>query len=79
VSVRRRHGQTGRGTAPAPAPGSTGRLVAVAVLAFLLFTYPFVAVFDVPARVLGLPVLWAYLLTAWAAVIALVAWLSRRS
>lgn len=57
---------------------TTGRLVAVAVLAFVLFTYPFVAVFDVPARVLGVPVLWAYLLTAWAAVIALVAWLSRR-
>jgi hypothetical protein len=57
--------------------GSTGRLVAVAVLAFLLFNHPFLAVFDVPARVLGVPVLWAYLLGIWAAVIALAAWVSR--
>jgi hypothetical protein len=51
--------------------------VAVAVLAFLLFNHPFLAVFDVPARVLGVPVLWAYLLGIWAAVIALAAWVSR--
>ncbi len=56
---------------------STARLVALAVLAFLLFNQPFLAVFDVPARVLGVPVLWAYLLGVWAAVIALVAWVSR--
>jgi hypothetical protein len=51
----------------------SARLAAVAVLAFLLFGWPFLAVFDVPGRVLGVPVLWAYLLLAWAAVIALVA------
>jgi hypothetical protein len=60
------------------ARGAMGeRLVAVAVLAFLLFNYPLLALFDVPARVLGVPLLWAYLMTAWAAVIALVAWTSR--
>jgi hypothetical protein len=53
------------------------RLVAVAVLAFLLFGWPFLAVFDVPSQVLGVPVLWAYLLVAWAAVIALLAVLTR--
>jgi hypothetical protein len=53
------------------------RLAALAVLALLLFNYPFLALFSVDARVLGIPVLWAYLFTAWAAVIALVAWIVR--
>lgn len=49
------------------------RLVAVAVLAFLLFGPLFLALADRPVRVLGVPLLWAYLFLAWAAVIALVA------
>jgi hypothetical protein len=56
---------------------SAARLVAVAVLAFLLFGWPFLAVFDVSSRVLGVPVLWAYLFLAWGLVIGLVAALSR--
>lgn len=56
---------------------SAARLVAVAVLALLLFNYPFLAVFDKPVRVLGLPLLWTYLLGAWVLVIALVAANSR--
>jgi hypothetical protein len=55
------------------------RLVAAAVLALLLFNYPFLAVFDVDVRVLGIPLLWAYLFTAWALVVALMAWLVRDS
>jgi hypothetical protein len=55
----------------------TPRLVAAAVLALLLFNYPFLAVFDVDVRVLGIPLLWAYLFTAWALVVALIAWLVR--
>jgi len=58
---------------------SAGQLVAVAVLAFLLFNQPFLTIFDKPVQVLGLPLLWAYLLTAWALVIALVAWIARDS
>jgi len=57
----------------------TPRLVAAAVLALLLFNYPFLAVFDVDVRVLGIPLLWAYLFTAWALVVALMAWLVRDS
>lgn len=53
------------------------RLVAVAVLALALFNYPFLAVFDTDALVLGVPVLWAYLFLVWAGVIALVAWIGR--
>ena len=60
-------------------PRSAGQLVAVAVLAFLLFNHPFLTVFDKPVQVLGLPLLWAYLLTAWTLVIALVAWIVRDS
>ena len=47
--------------------------MAVAVLAFLLFSYPLLAIFDVPVLVLGVPLLWLYVFTAWALVIALVA------
>jgi hypothetical protein len=58
---------------------STGQLVAVAVLAFLLFNHPFLTIFDKPVQVLGLPLLWAYLMAAWALVIGLVAWIVRDS
>ena len=54
------------------------RLVALAALGFLLVNYPLLALFDVADRVLGVPVLWAYLLLAWASVIALVALIVRR-
>lgn len=53
------------------------RLAAAAVLALLLFNYPFLAVFDTDSLVFGLPVLWAYLFTVWAAIIALAAWIAR--
>ena len=53
------------------------RMVAVAALAGLLLNYPVLALFDVDANVLGVPVLWAYLFTAWAVVIAVVAWVTR--
>jgi hypothetical protein len=51
--------------------------VAAAVLAMLLFNYPFLALFDLDVRVLGIPLLWMYLFTAWAFVVVLVAWLVR--
>lgn len=58
---------------------SGARLGAVAVLAFVLFNFPFLATADKPLRVLGVPLLWAYLLAVWALIIALVAWLVRDS
>jgi hypothetical protein len=54
------------------------RLVSAAVLGALLFGYPLIAVFDVPATVFGVPVLWAYLFVAWATVIAVAALALRR-
>jgi hypothetical protein len=53
------------------------RLVAVAVLGFLLFVPPLMSLFDRRARVLGVPVLPAYLFVAWALVIGLIAVASR--
>lgn len=52
--------------------------VAVGALGGLLFGYPLLAVFDVPATVLGVPVLWAYLFLAWAALVAVMAASTRR-
>jgi hypothetical protein len=53
------------------------RLVATAALALLLFNFPFLGVFDVDGLVAGVPLLWAYLFTVWALLIALVAWVVR--
>jgi len=50
------------------------RMVAVAALALLLFGFPFMTLFDVNLRVLGVPLLWAYLFVAWGLVIGLIAW-----
>jgi len=55
----------------------SARMVAVAALALLLFGFPVLALFDVDVRVLGVPLLWAYLFVAWAVVIAIVAWVAR--
>ena len=49
------------------------RLVALFLLGCLLFSYPLLALFNVRATVLGIPLLYAYLFTAWALLIALVA------
>ena len=49
------------------------RLVALCLLGFLLFSYPLLAVFNVQATVLGIPLLYAYFFVAWAALIALMA------
>jgi len=49
------------------------RLVALFLLGCLLFNYPLLALFNVRASVLGIPLLYAYLFAAWALLIALVA------
>lgn len=56
---------------------TSARLTAAAVLALVLFNFPFVAVFDLDSLVFGVPVLWCYLFVVWAGVIALAAWLAR--
>ncbi|HXF45726.1 MAG TPA: hypothetical protein VNK91_06370 [Burkholderiaceae bacterium] len=49
------------------------RLVALCMLGCLLFNYPILALFNVPATLLGIPVLYAYIFVAWALLIALLA------
>ena len=55
----------------------SARMVAVAAMALLLFGFPVMALFDVDVRLLGVPLLWAYLFVAWGVVIAVVAWVVR--
>jgi hypothetical protein len=55
------------------------RLVALAVLGFLLFDYPLLSLFSSDDRVLGVPVLYAYLFTSWALLIAFMALAVRRA
>ncbi|OEU87030.1 hypothetical protein DB35_26090 [Streptomyces abyssalis] len=56
-----------------------GRLAAVTALAIVLIVPPFLTQFDRTDRVLGVPVLWAYLYLVWAMVIVLVAVIGGRS
>ena len=55
----------------------TPRLAAAAALGFLLLNYPLLSLFDSRARVLGVPLMWAYLFTVWALLIILVALIVR--
>ena len=54
------------------------RLAALCLLGFALFSYPVLAVFNIPATVLGIPVLYAWFFAAWGALIALVAMVVER-
>jgi hypothetical protein len=55
------------------------RLVAVALLGFLLFNYPLLSLFSTEGSVLGVPVLYAYVFASWALLIALMALVVRGS
>ena len=52
------------------------RFVALCMLGIVLFNYPILALFNVPGEILGVPVLYAYVFVAWAALIALMAWIA---
>ena len=52
------------------------RFVALCMLGMLLFNYPILTLFNVPGVLFGVPVLYAYLFIAWAALIALMAYLA---
>ncbi|HSB47972.1 MAG TPA: hypothetical protein VLD15_00490 [Burkholderiales bacterium] len=47
------------------------RLVALFLLGFLLLNYPLLNLFAGPARVFGIPILYAYVFAVWAVFIAL--------
>ena len=54
------------------------RLVALFLLGLLLLDYPLLSLFSTEGRVVGIPVLYAYLFAAWTTVIALIALIVRR-
>ena len=49
------------------------RFTALFMLGWLLFNYPILELFNVPGTLFGVPVLYAYMFIAWAALIALMA------
>ena len=55
------------------------RLAGLFLLGCLLFNFPLLGLFNVPATILGVPVVYAYLFGAWALLIALVALVIERS
>ena len=54
------------------------RMIALCMLGFVLFNFPVLALFNVPETVFGVPLLYAYIFVGWAALIALMAWVSER-
>lgn len=53
------------------------RLLFVTVLFVLLLTYPLLGIFDQEQRLLGIPVLYLYVLGVWVVLVALTGWLVR--
>jgi hypothetical protein len=54
------------------------RFVALCFLGVLLFNFPILALFNVPVTLLGIPLLYVYIFSAWAALIALLALVAER-
>lgn len=54
------------------------RLTALFLAGCVAFGYPALAIFNVPATLLGLPALYVYVFGAWLALIVLVAWALRK-
>ena len=48
------------------------RLISLFLLGCLLFNYPILSIFDLPKMILGIPLLYLYILCSWALLILLV-------
>ena len=59
-------------------PAKSARFVGICMLGMVLFNYPVLALFNVSGTLLGVPVLYAYIFMAWAALIALMAIVAER-
>lgn len=57
---------------------ATQRLVAVFLVAVLMFNYPIVSLFDRPGPLAGLPMLYVTIFVLWGAVIVAMAWIVER-
>lgn len=58
--------------------GASERLIAVFLGGCIAFGYPLLALFNVPATLFGVPVLYLYLFGAWAALILAIGIILRR-
>jgi len=56
----------------------TKRLIGLFLLGYLLFNYPLISLVNLPALVVGIPLLYAYIFGAWILIIFLVALISSR-
>jgi hypothetical protein len=54
------------------------RLIGLCLLGFVMFNYPILGLFNVPASIFGIPVLYAWIFFAWAVLIAAMAWVIER-
>jgi hypothetical protein len=54
------------------------RFVALCMLGMVLFNFPVLALFNVPGTFFGVPVLYAYIFFAWAALIVLMSRVANR-
>ncbi len=57
----------------------TKRLIGLFLLGYLLFNYPLISLVNLPALVVGIPLLYAYIFGAWVLIIFLVALISSRN
>ncbi|MFO1268801.1 MAG: tetratricopeptide repeat protein [Rubrivivax sp.] len=74
-----RRAERGKAVAMGLRTDPSQRLVALFGLGALLLTYPLLGLFNLPATVGGIPLLYAYLFGAWGALIALLALTARRA
>ncbi len=54
------------------------RLAAVFLLGCMLFNYPLIALFNTPAKLFDIPLLYLYIFAAWMLLIGLMAWVIER-
>ena len=53
------------------------RLIGIFLLGFVLFNYPLISLFNLPSRVWGIPLLYAYLFMGWLLLIVLTVLITR--
>ena len=58
-------------------PTRTKRLIGLFLLGYLLFSPPIISLFNLPHLVLGIPLLYGYIFSAWVLLIVLVALIVR--
>jgi hypothetical protein len=58
-------------------PTRARRLIGLFLLGYLLFSPPIISLFNLPHMVLGIPLLYGYIFTAWVLLIVLVALIVR--